>query len=149
MTLVEGTPRRPVRVRVLASYGASLRRAGRTEEAREVLYRVLDDAEQMGMERLLARAQEELVSAGGRPRRTRLHGPTSLTDAQRQVADLAATGCTNRAIAEQLFVSIKTVETHLAAVYRKLGISRRDELAPALHAASDDHPPAAALLSNS
>lgn len=147
MALVEGTPRRPVRVRVLASYGASLRRAGRTEEARRVLYRVLDDAEQMGMERLRARAQDELVTAGGRPRRTRLSGPTSLTDAQRQVADLVASGCTNREVAEQLFVSIKTVETHLAAVYRKLGISRRDELAPALVEGAEEPAPAPVLLS--
>jgi DNA-binding CsgD family transcriptional regulator len=53
-------------------------------------------------------------------------------------------GSTNREIAEQLFVSIKTVETHLAAVYRKLGISRRDELVPAL-GPSWDLPAAPAL----
>jgi len=144
---IEGTPRRPVLVRVLASYGVSLRRVGQMEEARRVLYRVLDDAEQMGMERLRARAHEELVLADGRPRRTRLRGPTSLTDAQRQVADLAAAGCTNREIAEQLFVSIKTVETHLAAVYRKLGISRREELAPALVEAGAEPTPAPVLVS--
>jgi DNA-binding CsgD family transcriptional regulator len=149
MALVEGTPRRPVRVRVLASYGASLRRVGQTEEARRVLYRVLDDAEQMGMERLRARAQDELVIAGGRPRRTRISGPTALTDAQRQVADLVASGCTNREVAEHLFVSIKTVETHLAAVYRKLGISRRDELAPALQEGADDASPTPALTGKS
>jgi DNA-binding CsgD family transcriptional regulator len=144
---IEGTPRRPVLVRVLASYGVSLRRVGQMEEARRVLYRVLDDAEQMGMERLRARAHEELVLADGRPRRTRLRGPTSLTDAQRQVADLAAAGGTNREIAEQLFVSIKTVETHLAAVYRKLGISRREELAPALVEAGAEPTPAPVLVS--
>ena len=84
------------------------------------------------MERLRARAFRELVLAGGRPRRTRLSGPASLTDAQHQVAELAAAGLTNREIAEQLFVTIKTVETHLNAVYRKLGIRGRDELVAGL-----------------
>jgi DNA-binding NarL/FixJ family response regulator len=45
---------------------------------------------------------------------------------------MAADGLTNRQIAEALFVTIKTVETHLAAVYRKLGISSREELADQL-----------------
>jgi len=86
------------------------------------------------MERLRERAFRELVLAGGRPRRHRQRGPASLTDAQHQVADLAAAGLTNREIAEQLYVTIKTVETHLIAVYRKLGIGGRDELASALGA---------------
>jgi DNA-binding CsgD family transcriptional regulator len=48
------------------------------------------------------------------------------------VAALAAEGLTNREIAERLYVTIKTVETHLMAVYRKLGIRTRDQLAGAL-----------------
>src|SRR4029079_9173466 len=68
LAAIEGTPRRPVLVRVLASYGVSLRRVGQMEEARRVLYRVLDDAEQMGMERPRARAPRELGVAHGRPR---------------------------------------------------------------------------------
>ena len=55
-----------------------------------------------------------------------------LTRTERTVASLVAQGLTNRQIAEQLFVTIKTVETHLMAVYRKLGIRRRDELPAAL-----------------
>jgi DNA-binding CsgD family transcriptional regulator len=84
------------------------------------------------MERLRERALRELVLAGGRPRRTRQRGPASLTDAQHQVAELAAAGLTNREVAEQLYVTIKTVETHLNAVYRKLGIRGRDALSAAL-----------------
>jgi DNA-binding CsgD family transcriptional regulator len=84
------------------------------------------------MERLRERAWRELVQAGGRPRRHRVSGPASLTEAQQQVADLAAAGLTNREIAEQLYVTIKTVETHLIAVYRKLGIRGREGLAAAL-----------------
>ena len=59
-----------------------------------------------------------------------------MTGSQREVALLATDGLTNRQIAERLFVTIKTVETHLMAVYRKLGIRRRDELAGALQVAS-------------
>lgn len=137
--LAESTPRRPVIARVLASYGTALRRVERLPEAREALYRVVDMTGEMGMDRLRARAHEELVLAGGRPRRTRLTGPRSLTAAQQQVARLAADGRTNRQIAEELFVTIKTVETHLAAVYRKLDIATRDALADML-AAPDEKP---------
>ena len=141
--LAESTPRRAVTARVLASYGAALRRVDRILEARESLYRAVDLAGDMGMERLRERAHRELVLAGGRPRRTRTSGPRALTEAQQQVAHLASTGCTNRQIAEELFVTIKTVETHLGAVYRKLGISSRDELAGVLGTAPHDSLPAA------
>jgi DNA-binding CsgD family transcriptional regulator len=143
LELAESTPRRPVIVRVLASYGAALRRVERIPEAREALYRAIDMAGEMGMERLRGRAHQELVLAGGRPRRARATGPQSLTSAQLQVARLAAEGRSNRQIAEHLFVTIKTVETHLAAVYRKLGIATRDELADML-AGADGVPRTAA-----
>jgi len=51
---------------------------------------------------------------------------------QRQICELAAVGKGNRVIAHELFLSIKTVETHLAAGYRKLGINSRDGLRAAL-----------------
>ena len=132
MLLVESSPARPIQARVLASYGAALRAVDRVPEARDVLSRAVDLASEMGMERVLQRAQQELLLAGSRPRRARLTGPTSLTQSQREVAALALQGLTNREIAERLFVTIKTVETHLMAVYRKLGISSREELGSAL-----------------
>jgi DNA-binding CsgD family transcriptional regulator len=91
------------------------------------------------MERLRECGRKELVLAGGRPRRTRTSGPRSLTAAQHQVARLAAGGRSNRQIAEDLFVTIKTVETHLGAVYRKLVITSRDELAQALDSTIELH----------
>jgi DNA-binding NarL/FixJ family response regulator len=97
----------------------------------------------MGMARLRDRTHRELVLAGGRPRRTRATGPQSLTAAQQQVARLAVAGRSNRQIAEELFVTIKTVETHLAAVYRKLGIAARVQLVDMLGGA-DEAPWAAA-----
>ena len=64
--------------------------------------------------------------------RRRSRAPRALTPRQRQVCELAAAGRGNRAIAQELFLSIKTVETHLAAGYRKLGVNTRAELAERL-----------------
>jgi DNA-binding CsgD family transcriptional regulator len=55
-----------------------------------------------------------------------------LTPGERRVADLAAGGASNREIAQALFLTTRTVEMHLTATYRKLGIRGRDELAGAL-----------------
>lgn len=59
-----------------------------------------------------------------------------LTEREREVALLAATGASSKDIAAQLYVSVRTVDTHLARVYRKLGISRREDLRPALGGSS-------------
>lgn len=77
-------------------------------------------------------ARRELVASGLRPRQAALEGAASLTPRQRQVCELAGAGKGNRAIAQELFLSIKTVETHLAAGYRKLGVNTRTDLAAEL-----------------
>jgi DNA-binding CsgD family transcriptional regulator len=59
-------------------------------------------------------------------------GRQQLTASERRVAELAADGHSNPEIAQILFVTRKTVETHLGSVYRKLGITRRARLAQAL-----------------
>ena len=71
------------------------------------------------------RARRELVATGLRPRQAAIEGAAALTPRQRQICELAAAGKGNRAIAQELFLSIKTVETHLAAGYRKLGVNTR------------------------
>ena len=68
----------------------------------------------------------------GRPRRAATTGPLALTPTERRVARIAATGVPNRQIAQTLFVTEKTIETHLASAYRKLGIRARGQLAGAL-----------------
>jgi DNA-binding CsgD family transcriptional regulator len=75
------------------------------------------------------RAREELLAAGGRPRRSRIGGVEALTASELRVARRAASDRTNREIAQELFVTVKAVEKHLASAYRKLGIQRRGELA--------------------
>jgi DNA-binding CsgD family transcriptional regulator len=74
------------------------------------------------------------VAAGARPRRLALTGAGSLTASERRVAQLAASGRTNREVAQALFVTEKTVEAHLSQTYRKLAISSRAELPQALDA---------------
>ncbi|SNY69597.1 helix-turn-helix transcriptional regulator [Paractinoplanes atraurantiacus] len=128
VTVCAGTPRLPVLARVRASHGAALRRAGRLREARAELAAALDLAVQVGMDRLAGHLADEIRAAGGRPRRTRVTGVASLTAGQAAVAKLAAGGCTNREIAEHLYITIKTVETHLNAVYRKLAVPGREHL---------------------
>jgi DNA-binding CsgD family transcriptional regulator len=99
---------------------------------RDSLRAALELAERCGATALAAEARDRLVASGARPRRAALTGAAALTAAQGRVAGLAASGLGNRAIAERLFVTEKTVEGHLGAAYRKLGISSRSQLEAAL-----------------
>ncbi|GAC1598013.1 MAG: hypothetical protein NVS3B21_23140 [Acidimicrobiales bacterium] len=76
------------------------------------------------------RALRTLESLGTRGRRTRvgLEGPGSLTARERDVARLAAEGCSAKEIAARLFIGERTVETHLANSYAKLGVTSKVEL---------------------
>jgi DNA-binding CsgD family transcriptional regulator len=123
--------------RSLAELGAALRRGNRRSEAREILREAANLAQLCGAERLEAQITEELRIAGAKPRRRHLSGPESLTPAERRVANAAAAGATNREIAQNLFVSLRTVEMHLTNTYRKLGASSRAELATAIAAAPE------------
>jgi DNA-binding CsgD family transcriptional regulator len=122
-------------VRLQLELGSTLARIGHRVEARDALRPALADADRLGAILLAQRARRELVATGLRPRRAAVEGGEALTPRQRQICDLAATGKGNRAIATELFLSIKTVETHLAAAYRKLGVGTRAGLAACLRAA--------------
>jgi len=113
----------------LVELGAALRRGGQRREARDPLARGADLAERCGARALADRAATELRATGARPRRRLLTGLESLTASERRVAQMAVSGMTNRDIAQALFVTVKTVETHLGRLYRKLGIHSRAELA--------------------
>ena len=93
-----------------------------------------------GADALAGRIRASLVQAGARPRRPQLTGVRALTPAEARTARMAAEGATNRELAEALFVTEKTVETHLTASYRKLNIAGRPQLAAAL-GASQGVPP--------
>lgn len=91
----------------------------------------------------LLRAEAQFVALGARlwVDRTRAEqarlglrrrDPNALTDTERRVAELAATGLTNRQVAKELFMSPRTVEAHIGKIYTKLGIRSRAELGRAL-----------------
>ena len=79
---------------------------------------------------MLAEIEREL------PRVAAARSGTELTATEQRVADLIAGGATNRDAAAALFVSVRTVETHVASIYRKLGVRTRAELAHKLSAPS-------------
>ncbi|HET8754933.1 MAG TPA: helix-turn-helix transcriptional regulator, partial [Solirubrobacteraceae bacterium] len=89
-------------------------------------------AQACGATLLADAARTELVAAGAKPRRHALTGAESLTPSELRVAAMAAEGMTNRDIAQNLFVTPKTVEVHLSSAYRKLDIGSRTQLASAL-----------------
>jgi DNA-binding CsgD family transcriptional regulator len=129
--VLEPSPARLEHARALVDLGAALRRANRRAAARDPLRRALDLADVCGAGPLAERARQELRAAGGRPRRPRVSGVDSLTASERRIAGLATDGLSTPEIAQALFITKKTVETHLGNVYRKLDIHSRAELAGA------------------
>ena len=116
----------------MTDLGAALRRAGYRAGSREILRPALDLAHRCGALALTERACTELVAAGGRPRRLVLTGLDSLTPSERRVAQLAAADRSNRDIAQNLFITARTVEGHLTYAYHKLAITTRQQLPAAL-----------------
>jgi DNA-binding CsgD family transcriptional regulator len=131
--VLDGSPAVLEHARALTDLGAVLRRKGERKAAREPLRKGLDLARRCGAAPLAGRAHEELVATGARPRRLELSGVDSLTASERRVAQLAASGLTNREVAQALFITEKTVEVHLSRTYRKLDIGSRSQLPGALH----------------
>jgi DNA-binding CsgD family transcriptional regulator len=130
--VLDGSPARLARAEALADLGAAMRRAGRRADARAPLREALELARRCGATGLAKRAHEELAATGEKVRRYTPIGVESLTASERRVAELAASGLTNRQIAQTLFLTVKTIETHLAAAYDKLGIRSRQRLPAAL-----------------
>ncbi|AJE44527.1 AAA family ATPase [Streptomyces nodosus] len=115
--------------------GQALLQYGDEAGARERLRRAAGIAGGCGALALAESARRLLVSAGGRMG----HTPGTpagglLTTTELKVAGLAVSGASNRQIAQRLFVTVRTVESHLTNVYRKLGVRRRDQLVVALRA---------------
>jgi DNA-binding CsgD family transcriptional regulator len=114
--------------------GAALIRAGSLERARELLDAAADGYRRLDARRDLARAEALLREAGVRrgsrhTRRRPQHGWAALTPTEQNVARLVAEGLTNPQIGERLYVSRRTVQTHLAHVFAKLGLASRTQLA--------------------
>jgi DNA-binding CsgD family transcriptional regulator len=123
VAVLERGPSRLEHARSLVALGGALRRGNQPREARSMLSAGLDLAIICGAERLTEDAQQELLAAGGRRRKREQQGIESLTASELRVAKLASDGLSNVEIAQNLFVSVKTVETHLAHVYGKFGLA--------------------------
>jgi DNA-binding CsgD family transcriptional regulator len=134
VAVLADSPARLEQARALADLGVVLRRGRRIVEAREPLRLASDLARRCGANGLAELARTELRIAGGRPRRSNVSGVDALTTNELRVAMMAAEGRSNGEIAKALFVSRKTIEKHLSAAYRKLGITTRNDLAGALAA---------------
>jgi tetratricopeptide (TPR) repeat protein len=117
------SPARYEHARSLVELGASLRRSGRRADSREPLEAGMELAYLCGAERLVGRARDELLAAGARPRKVVRCGFAALTASERRIVRLASEGRSNPEIAQALYVSVKTVETHLSSAYRRLDLS--------------------------
>ncbi len=120
------------RARCLLVAGLAHRRARRKRAAREALLAAAAEFDALGAVSFAARARADADRTGGR-----IVTADELSSSELRVAELAATGATNRTIADTLFISPKTVEANLARIYRKLAIARRVELATALQARAE------------
>jgi DNA-binding NarL/FixJ family response regulator len=132
VAVLDGSTARLEQAKALTALGRALRAARRPAEARDPLERALELAAVCGAGRVGEVARGELAASGARPRRTALSGVAALTPSEERVARLAADGMTNREVAQELFVTPKTVEVHLSNAYRKLEIRSRRQLAGAL-----------------
>ena len=115
----------PLRVelaRSLLVLGRIERRRKARREARGALQKALRLAADCSHQPLTAQIQHELARVAA------TRSGTELTATEQRVADLISEGATNRDVAAALFVSVRTVETHVASIYRKLGVRTRAEL---------------------
>jgi DNA-binding CsgD family transcriptional regulator len=132
LTELEGVIAPLERGRTLLCLGTVRRQAQQKKAAREALDQALAIFEELGARLWAEKARAELARISGR-------SPASveLTETERQVAELAAQGRTNKQIAAELYMGLSTVESHLSHVYRKLGV-RRAELAAQLSKAQGE-----------
>ncbi|HEY0933364.1 MAG TPA: AAA family ATPase [Trebonia sp.] len=126
-----------IRARAQLAYGAWLRRQRRIAESREPLRTAAASFDTLGFRPWAARAGQELRASGDTTpapaaRAPQALSPQALSPQELEIAELAASGLTNRQIGRQLYLSPRTVATHLYRIFPKLGISSRVQLQQAL-----------------
>ena len=121
------------RARLQLAYGAWLRRQRRAADSRAPLRAARDTFDTLGAHPWSERARQELRASGETSRRPTPDARDQLTPQELQIAQLAATGLPNREIAQQLYLSHRTVGSHLYRIFPKLGIRSRAELAAILN----------------
>jgi DNA-binding CsgD family transcriptional regulator len=124
-----GTPGWPFyRARTQLAYGTWLRRRRHNTESRAPLREAADVFTALGSTQFADRTLRELRASGEAVRRRRPEVWDQLTPQELQIAQLAADGLTNREIGERLYISRRTVGTHLYQLFPKLGVTSRTEL---------------------
>jgi DNA-binding CsgD family transcriptional regulator len=120
------------RARLLLEYGSWLRRRRRIAEARAPLRHAHQVCEAHGLRPWAERARQELRATGECRTALRAEAPAPLSPQELQIARLAATGLSNRQIGQRLYLSHRTIGSHLYRIFPKLGISSRAQLGSAL-----------------
>jgi len=121
--------------RAQLAYGAWLRRHRRMTQSRAPLREAAATFEALGLLRYAERARRELRASGEKVRSRVPGGWAQLSPQELQIAQLAAEGLSNREIGEQLYLSHRTVESHLYRLFPKLGVTSRAQLRDALNPA--------------
>jgi DNA-binding CsgD family transcriptional regulator len=111
------------------AFGKVLRRVGQRRAAADRLRAARERLVALRARPYLARCDQELAACGLAPGKRRASGPIRLTAQELAVARLVAVGMSNREVAAELFISIKTVQYHVTHIYAKLGVRSRAELA--------------------
>ena len=111
------------------AHGQVLRRVGQRRAAAERLSAARERFAGLRARPYLERCEQELAACGLAPAKRSEFDPSRLTAQELAVARLVAVGMSNRQVASELFISIKTVQFHLTHIYAKLGVSSRAELA--------------------
>lgn len=129
---LDGLPMPYARARVKFAYGRAFRRAGKRREAAAVLAEARELFAVLGAQAYVDRCSREMrasgVSSGGA---ATVQGTEDLTEQEKAVAALVASGLSNKEAAAELYVSVKTVQYHLTRIYAKLRITSRSGLAAA------------------
>jgi DNA-binding CsgD family transcriptional regulator len=127
-----------LRARTLFAFGRWLRRQRRSADSRAPLRRSIELFDALGAARWGARARDVLRASGETVVRRAPDARDRLTAQEMQIAQLAAQGLSNREIAERLFVSHRTIGSHLYHIFPKLGITARTQLRDVLATAEND-----------
>jgi ATP/maltotriose-dependent transcriptional regulator MalT len=126
-----------LRARTLFSFGRWLRRQRRSTDSRDPLRDAINLFDALGATRWSERARQELRATGEKIGPRTADARDRLTAQELQIAQLAAAGLSNREIGERLFLSHRTIGSHLYRIFPKLGITARAQLRDALAPGSD------------
>jgi ATP/maltotriose-dependent transcriptional regulator MalT len=121
-----------LRARMLLAYGTWLRGRQRVAESRSPLRGALEAFRALGIPALAQRAQQELRATGETARRRTVETRAQLSPQELQIARMAADGLTNREIGQKLYLSHRTVGSHLYRIFPKLGVTARGQLRTAI-----------------